>query len=225
MSEPELTDDQKIIVRNAAMAILKNGASFLEWLKARRKGEAAYAFLFGGLGTDLFNWCLQYPDEASKLQAASKPHVIDTSLHSEQPRHQSRGRSSSRSISRARSYSSSSTDSRVSSSPSPRHRSRHRSRSRQSSRRYRSRSRSIQRRRSPPRYRSPYRQRRRSPVRSDSRERERADRAAWVQRRREERAPKTGQMYGWSPSSDDEINGSSVSARMAELKKRLLQKN
>ena len=214
MQDPELTDDQRTIIRNTAMAILKNGVSFLEWLMARRKGEGAYAFLFGGKGNAFYNWCLENPTEAANLESV-KSHVIDTSLSSAPPR-PIRGRSRSRSLSHScssSSFSSSSSESAI------------------SRRRYRSRSRSRQRSRSIPRnhVRSrrstpPPRSRSKSP--SPARLRERVQRADWVRRRRDERENRRrhevspqpvrqhGKMYGWSSSSEGEESS---------VKNRLLQ--
>jgi len=201
MEDPELTDDQRIIIRNTAMAILKNGTSFLEWLMARRKDEAAYSFLFSGKGSNFYNWCLQNPKAAAQFESI-KPHVIDNSLSSDIPRQLSlRSPSGSKretSLSRSPSSSSSSVLSRR--------------RIRRSER-----SRSIERRQ--PRHVS-------SSGRnaSPARHRERALRADWVRRRRDEREnrrvspppSRRGKMYAWSSSSEDE---SSV------IKRRLVQNN
>ena len=208
--DTDLTDDKKTIIRNTALAILKNGTSFLDWLMARRKGEATYDFLFGGNGSEFYNWCLLNPAEATQLETV-KQHVIDNCLPSDIPRLQLDSM-------HPKSYSVPRSESSYSESS-------HSSYSRRRSRRYRSRSRSpslITRDRRCSRSSSRHRNyngqshiRGRSISPSPGRLRERMQRADWVRQRREERenrrrhevSPRQerrrGKMYAWSSSSED----------------------
>jgi hypothetical protein len=195
MNLEELDGDYKVIIRNTALAVLKNGVTFLDWIKARRVGEDAYVFLFEGKGSHFFNWCLENPAEAALYKNASKHDVTNTSLSLTPPRHprsrspptqnESRDLSSSRSVSppSRRSYSRSSNSSRRDY--------RYRSRSRDS-RRYRERS-------------LPRHIRRRTPPREKYR-REPERRREYEERREhnEDGRRRVGRMYAFSPSSEED---------------------
>lgn len=53
-----LDEGQKTLIRNTALAVLKNGTAFYEWLREKRKSDKDYAFLVGGLGSDYYKSCL-----------------------------------------------------------------------------------------------------------------------------------------------------------------------
>ena len=147
--EENLTEDERILIQNTVVAVLKNGSSFLDWLSARRKGEAAYSFLFDGRGSQFYRECMANGDEL-----VSKPQPPLPLLS---PAKQ--GRSRSRDRSRSRSYR------------------RHHYREDRSYRRDRERRRSP--RRSPRRYRSPERASRENSTRPGSRDERTAKMYGW----------------------------------------------
>lgn len=56
----------KSLIRSTALAVIRNGTSFYEWLRGKRRGDDAYAFLFGGDGSEYYKWCLVNGEEAIK---------------------------------------------------------------------------------------------------------------------------------------------------------------
>lgn len=243
MSSEKLSIDEKALIRSTAFAVLRNGATFFEWLRNKRKSDPSYVFLYGGVGSEYYKWCLANSEEARKEEQIEKedrlhPGESGNSHHTrgEERSSQRRERSPSRSISRSRDSRRKHEDGVIGNRTAA-HRRRSSSRSlsrspvrdsrrfidRQRSHRARERSVSHRRARSPRRRSREYRRRSRSyRRRSRSPRRSKAD-EAWGKPKstRLEAGPteRAGKMYAWS---DDEKPASDVlREKLAAMKQKL----
>jgi hypothetical protein len=183
-----LDDGQRTLIRNTAFAVLKNGTAFYEWLRGKRQSDPEYTFLFGGLGSDYYKWCLTHSEEARKEEDGPVG-AVSSSTNSH--------RSRSRSVSQQRSRDRRSPCSSVSRDGSLTPRDRSESRKREEWARHR-RDRRLRDRR---RCRSPHRQDRLWYERPSYRR----DRSPWRVDKRKIEDPKKGRMgkmYAWSDSED-----------------------
>jgi hypothetical protein len=96
------------LVESTAASVLRNGAAFYEWLKAKRQSDPMYSFLFGGDGFEHYQRCLAASPTKADGGASAPPNHTDynngrVSGHSRATRSRSfsrslssRGRSESR---------------------------------------------------------------------------------------------------------------------------------
>ena len=246
-----LDGDQKALVRSTASAVLRNGAAFFEWLRTKRQADPSYSFLYGGLGSEYYKWCLANSELAEKeasnekssapvertgirngvLDEPSKKRENDSRSRKCRSRSRSFSRSLSRSVSsRRRPAERQDRVERRRDSPVERRR-----RDDREIPRRRSRSPDIARRnvrsprRSPRRRRSPSREYRRSPSprrrleRSPPRKRHPVE-EAWggpKPRRTVEEGRKQGKLYAWS--DDEKGPAEALRAKVALMKQKLLE--
>ena len=67
----QIDQEARSLIRSTAFAVLRNGTSFYEWLRSRRQADPVYSFLFGGIGTEYYKWCLANSDDA-KIEEESE---------------------------------------------------------------------------------------------------------------------------------------------------------
>ena len=72
----------KSLIRSTALAVIRNGTSFYEWLREKRKSDDAYSFLFGGDGADYYKWCLMNGEAAFKDITSADATPADASHNS-----------------------------------------------------------------------------------------------------------------------------------------------
>ena len=110
----DLDREKKTLIRTTAIAVLRNGTSFYEWLRNKRQSEPAYSFLFGGIGSNYYKWCLANSEEAQKEEQVEaqrgrvesvKVPIESNKVETKPTEFRRRGRSLSRSYSRSASRS------------------------------------------------------------------------------------------------------------------------
>lgn len=231
-SDGLLTRDERTLIRSTAFAVLRNGTTFYEWLRVKRQADPSYVFLYGGTGSEYYEWCLANSEEAEKENEKDKAALLSEkqvrtvcseviSIRRSDDSNSRRGRSLSRSPSLERRDRRDSPARQRRRSPSYDRRPSERSRSRGVRRRSpdvsRRRSPDV-RRRSPDRRRPDTRRRRSSPVRRDS-----ADKA-WGRPKAnfavKATEPPKSKMYAWS---DDEPTPSNLlRQKLAAMKQKLV---
>jgi hypothetical protein len=69
----DLNSEQLNLIKTTAIAVLRNGQSFVEWIESTRKGNQSYDFLFGGLGSDYFRFLIEHKGKDPEVMTVQQP--------------------------------------------------------------------------------------------------------------------------------------------------------